>query len=222
MRTRLALAAALATLIPGLDASADGAVDARLVAEIAKIKAIDDHAHPLKIVRPGEPADTDYDALSLVVMEPFPFPVRLRLDNPEWIGAWRALYGYPFADMTEAHVATVTAARDKAMAAHGDGYPAWVLDQLGIERMLANRVAPGRGLVPPRFAWVSFVDALMLPLRFDPTHGANPDVTSFYLNEAKLLDRYLSEATRRCARPASSSCTGAGAARFYREAAGGP
>jgi uncharacterized protein len=174
-------------------AAADGNVDARLVAEIAKIKAIDNHAHPQKIVRPGEPADVESDALSLDVMEPFPLPVRLRLDNPEWIGAWRALFGYKFDDRSEAHVATIGVARQKIMADKGDGYSAWVLDQLGIERMLANRVALGRGLSAPRFAWVSFVDALMLPLRTDPTRGANPDAKTFYFSEAKLLDRYVSE-----------------------------
>src|SRR5262249_44005440 len=52
----------------------------------------------------------------------------------------------------------------------------------------------GRGLAPPRFAWVSFVDALMLPLRTDPARAANPDARTFFASEAKLLERYLGEA----------------------------
>ena len=31
------------------------------------------------------------------------------------------------------------------MREHGAGYPAWVLDKIGIETMFANRVAHGRG-----------------------------------------------------------------------------
>ncbi len=33
-------------------------------------------------------------------------------------------------------------------------YPAWVLDQIGTEYMLANRVAMGPGLTAAAFPWV--------------------------------------------------------------------
>ena len=54
--------------------------------------------------------------------------------------------------------------REAAVKEHGDRFPEWVLDKAGIEVMLANRIAMGPGLSPPRFRWVSYVDALMLPL----------------------------------------------------------
>src|SRR5437879_6231205 len=50
-------------------------VDPALVTEIAGIKAIDNHAHPVRPVAPGEPADTDYDALPVESLEPASDPV---------------------------------------------------------------------------------------------------------------------------------------------------
>ncbi len=65
--------------------------DSDLLNEINKIKAIDNHAHPLKYVAPGEPPDTEFDALPLDVITPFPLPVRLNPTNPEFIRAWHRL-----------------------------------------------------------------------------------------------------------------------------------
>src|SRR5713101_9222375 len=62
--------------------------DADLVVEISKIKAIDNHAHPLKYVAEGEKPDDEYDALPLEAIEAFPLPVRLNPGNPEFIRAW--------------------------------------------------------------------------------------------------------------------------------------
>ena len=50
------------------------------------------------------------------------------------------------------------------MQAEGEQYPAWVLDQMGVETMLANRVEMGSSIQPPRFRWVPYADALMFPL----------------------------------------------------------
>ena len=61
--------------------------DADLLNEISKIKAIDNHAHPLKYVAPGERPDNEFDALPLDALEPFPLPLRLSPTNPEFIGA---------------------------------------------------------------------------------------------------------------------------------------
>jgi len=45
-----------------------------LLTEIYRIKAIDNHAHPLKYVAPGEKPDDEFDALPLDVIVPFPLP----------------------------------------------------------------------------------------------------------------------------------------------------
>src|SRR5713101_7198208 len=62
--------------------------DPSLLAEISKIKAIDNHAHPLKYVAEGEKPDDEFDALPLDAITAFPLPVRLNPGNPEFIRAW--------------------------------------------------------------------------------------------------------------------------------------
>src|SRR5262249_30099158 len=66
------------------------------------------------------------------------------------------------------------------------------LDRMGTEVMLANRVVLGPGQSPPRFRWVPFADALLLPL---DTHGERdtPDRRVLYPLEEKLLRRYLAD-----------------------------
>ena len=85
-------------------ASGQAGIDRDLLSEISKIKAIDNHAHPLRYVAPGEKPDDEYDALPLEAIPPFPFPVRLRPTNLEFVGAWRDMYRYPHDDMSEGHV----------------------------------------------------------------------------------------------------------------------
>jgi predicted TIM-barrel fold metal-dependent hydrolase len=173
--------------------AAQTTADPQLVAEIAKIKAIDNHAHPFRFVAEGDKPDDEYDALPLEGLEPFASKPRLNPANPEYIGAWRALFGYKHDDMSEAHIKELMAAKQRVMRERGDGYPAWVLDQIGIETMFANRVAMGRGLTTPRYRWVSFVDALMVPLNNEAARRSNPDYRVFYAGEDKLLKRYLAE-----------------------------
>src|SRR5512143_144993 len=167
--------------------------DPQLLAEISKIKAVDNHAHPLRFVAEGDKPDDEYDALPLEGLEPFSMPPRVNPANPEYIGAWRALFGYNHDDMSEAHLKDLMISKQRVMRERADGYPAWVLDQLGIETMFANRVAMGRGLTPPRYRWVSFVDALMFPLNNEAARRSNPDYRVFYAGEDKLLKRYLTE-----------------------------
>ena len=69
--------------------------------------------------------------------------------------------------------------------------PAEALDLAGIDVMLSNRIAMGPGLAPPRFLWVPFVDALMLPLDGRLESARTPDTRSLYALETKLLHRYM-------------------------------
>src|SRR5215510_1056020 len=167
MKTKIALLVTFILLLafaPLQAHIAQTTADPQILAEIAKIKAIDNHAHPLRYVAAGEQPDDEYDALPLEGLEPFGLPPRLSPTNPEYIGAWRALFSYRYDDMSEAHLKELAAAKQRVMRERSEEYPNWVLDQAGIETMLANRVAMGRGLKTPRFRWVSFADALMVPL----------------------------------------------------------
>ena len=70
------------------------------------------------------------------------------------IEAWHQLFGYRYGDRAPEHVAELQQRKKQLLQEKGDGYANWVLDQLGIETMLANRVAMGHGLAAPRFLWV--------------------------------------------------------------------
>jgi len=177
--TRLLLIASLllASCARPVSQSPSSQVDPQLAGEIANVKAIDNHAHPVRPTASGEPADHEYDALPVDSLEAQPDPVRDRPDSPVLLEAHRAVFK-----------------GDKAAAAksYGQDYAVRLLDQLNIETMLANRVALGPGLPSPRFLWVPFVDALMYPL---PTESLaqNSDQKQFFALEAKLLDRYYKE-----------------------------
>ena len=166
--------------------------DPSLSAEIDQIKAVDNHTHVSKVVSAGE-SDRDFDALPCDVIEGGAETLAARADNPQFLEAWHTLYGYKYNDRERTHVQELVAAREKIMREQGDNFPAWVLDRLGIQYMLANRVAMGRGLNPPRFLWVPFDDALMAPLASESV-ADNPDKKSFYGQEAKLLKVYISQA----------------------------
>lgn len=140
-------------------------VDSGLAAYIATIRAIDNHAHPMRPVAAGAPADTEYDALPLDGIPPFALPWRLTLDAPVWGQAARSLAG-------------VTS-------------PVQALDRAGIEIEFANRIAMGPGLPGDRFRWVPFDDALLFPLDTRWEAARTPDTRSLYPRLTALLHRYL-------------------------------
>jgi hypothetical protein len=105
--------------------------DPVLLAEILKVRAIDNHAHPVKVVVTGEKPDEEFDALPVDAMQPFELPTRIRPDNPHFIPTWHELYGYPYEDMSPSHLKDVMARKQKMGREKGDGYSVWVLDRLG-------------------------------------------------------------------------------------------
>lgn len=178
--------------------SAQSSADPEITAFIGKIRTVDNHSHANSVA----PGDSDQDALPLEVILPFEVPVQLRPDNPDWLAAYKALYRYPHADMSEAHMNELRGTMQGIAKEQGDKFPAWVLDQVGTEVLLTNRVAMGPGLAPPRFRWVSYVDALMLPLSTKAEAATSPDREKLFPLEDKLLQRYMSN-LKVAKRPAS-------------------
>jgi uncharacterized protein len=168
------------------------APDPQLLAEINKIKAIDNHSHPPRIVGPNE-KDDEFDALPCDPLEPSALPTMLRPENPRFLAAWKGLYGYKYDDMRPEHVRELMETKKRVASQQGDHFLVWVLDQLGIESELANRVAMGRGLEVPRFRWVPFDDPLLLPLNNQNLANESPDKKFFYSREEMLLKKYLRE-----------------------------
>jgi hypothetical protein len=169
--------------------------DPQLLAEIKKIKAIDNHSHPPKVVAPGE-KDDDYDALPCDPLEPSDPTTVSRPENPQYLAAWKALYNYPYDDRSPEHIRELLATKQRVRQQQGDNFPNWVLDKLGIETELANRIALGRGLQTPHFRWVPFDDALMYPLKTSELANDSPDRKFFFQREAMLLHRYMKEVGR--------------------------
>jgi hypothetical protein len=90
-------------------------------------------------------------------------------------------------------VAQLIAARERIQTQQGKNYPAWVLDKAKIGTMLANRVAMGRGIEPPRFRWVPYVDALLFPLDNSGMAAVSPDRRVFFSLENEVRAKYFKQ-----------------------------
>jgi len=159
----------LAAVAVGCTSRPPEAVDPALAAEIENIRAIDNHAHPARPTAQGEAPDRFYDALPVENLEPQSDPVGLQPGSPASVEAARAMNG-------------------------ARGNTAKVLDVMGIETMLANRVEMGPGLDPSRFRWVPYADALMFPLDTSKLAAKNSDRKAFFALEDIVRRRFLSEA----------------------------
>jgi predicted TIM-barrel fold metal-dependent hydrolase len=164
-------------------------VDAGLLRKIEAIRAIDNHAHTPALVAAGE-KDDGYDALPCEPLEPTDPTITSRTENPAFLEAWKTLFGYKYDDRHAVHVKELLATKEKIRREKGDAYPAWVLDKLGIETQLSNRVSMGRGLTAPRFRWVPFDDALLFPLNNAEMAAVTPDRTIFFAREDGILADY--------------------------------
>ncbi len=167
-------------------------IDSQLAAEIAKIRAIDNHAHPVRPVSGATKTPTTTLYLSKRWSPP---PTRFEFATgfAAHPGRMATLFGYRYSDFAPEHVRELQQRKKQLMQEKGAGYANWVLDQFGIETMLANRVAMGPGLAPPRFLWVPFEDALMYPLNNSSLAAKNSDRKAFFADEDRLLQRYLKE-----------------------------
>jgi uncharacterized protein len=156
MRIVLALAFVM-SFVAVSPAFAQERADPALLAEIARISAIDAHCHANGTSPVGAmPADP-------IGSPPFAYPVRLRPDNPEYVDAWRALWGEAAAAPADRARAAL-AAKWRTRREQGDGYPAWVLDRARIETAFVNTDRLGPGQAPPRFRWIASADDLTLPI----------------------------------------------------------
>lgn len=169
-------------------------IDPGIGRQIATIQAIDNHAHPV-LAPPLDASDKEFDALPVSSLEPQSDPVALRPDFPLLGAAWKALYGFTDSPPLDAQgLKRLNEARKKISQQQGERFPAWVLEQAGIGTMLANRVAMGRGVQPPQFRWVPYIDALLFPLDNTGLAAGSPDRKEFFALESIVRSRYLREA----------------------------
>jgi uncharacterized protein len=154
----------------------------RLLPQISRIKLFDHHAHP------AFPDDADVD---IAPPPPGATPMRLRAENPETSAAARVLFGFPYADMNGTHGKWL-ADRKAALKRGRPGFAYFngILDRLGIETSMANRVAMASYLDPARFKWVFFVDCFMFPFDNSALAARNPDEAVYMPLQTTLLQRY--------------------------------
>jgi len=165
-------------------------IDPAIARVIAETPAIDNHAHPM-LSPPDDAADRDFDALPVDNMAPQTDPFAWRTDWSAQHDAWLALYGVNLhAPLTPQQTKQLDAARARVKASEGTHYSQYILDKSGIATMLSNRVTMGNGVQPPRFRWVPYDDALLLP--FDTSAIADtPDRAQFFPLEAKVFASYM-------------------------------
>ncbi len=164
-----------------------------ILSEVNRIRAIDNHAHPVRFVSAGE-QDREFDALPVENLEPSSDPLQLRPADPGLLPAWRALWNYPYGDVAPQHIHEWREHKQSAARQKAADYPAWVLDRMGVDIMLANRVHMGSSIQPPRFRWVPYVDALLFPLDNSQLAQKNSDRKAFFALEDALRLQYLKDA----------------------------
>ncbi|HYK35968.1 amidohydrolase family protein [Alloacidobacterium sp.] len=158
----------------------------RLLKQIDAIRIFDNHGHP------GFADDPNVDAMVSPPGASAAF--RLRDGNPELIAASKALFGYPYDDNSPEHLQWLV--KKKAglkQQERGYQYFDTILDQLNIERAVANRVELGPYLSPKRFLWVFFVDSLLFPFKNQTFISRNGDLAVYVPLQEKKLRRELAQ-----------------------------
>ena len=171
-------------LPPKGEADVHGIYD-RLLSQIEKIPIFDNHAHP------AFADDTDVDAMA--APEGASEAFRIRETNPELAAAAKVLFGYPYGDFSPEHAKWLETKTTEMKKQQGAKYFSNILDRVGIETVLANRMAMPDYLEPARFRWVFFVDSLLFP--FDNTQLEKRDSDeALYLHlQERVLHRYMKQ-----------------------------
>jgi uncharacterized protein len=156
-----------------------------LLSSIQQIRIFDDHGHP------GFPDDPDVDAMAA---PPGSAALRIRSDNPELIDASKALFQYPYSDFSPQHTRWLINRKAQWKREQGNHYFSRILDRLGIETAIANRVSMPAYLEKKRFLWAFFVDSFLFP--FDNTNikSQNADQQVYIPLQEKKFHRDLQQA----------------------------
>ncbi len=175
------LCAAQARPFPGPDVQQ---IYQRLLPQIEKIPAFDHHAHP------GYADDPDVDAMA--APPNLSEALRTRDDNPELAAAAKALFGYPYSDLSPEHAKWLLDKKNSLKSElKGTAYFDSILDKINIESSVANRAMMADYLDPKRFAWVFFADSFMWPFNNERETGRNPDDGVYIPLQEKMLHRWM-------------------------------
>jgi uncharacterized protein len=177
------LCAAQARPLPGPDVQQ---IYDRLLPQIDKIPAFDHHAHP------GFSDDPDVDAMA--APPDFSSALRTRDNNPELITAAKALFGYPYADLSPEHAKWLIAKKKELKKQYaGTAYFDMILDKINTESSVANRAMMADYLDPKRFPWVFFADSFLWPFDNARESARNPDEGVYIPLQEKMLHRWMQQ-----------------------------
>ncbi len=158
----------------------------RLLPQIEKIPAFDHHAHP------GFADDPDVDAMA--APPDASAALRTRDDNPELIAAAKALFGYPYDDLSPEHAKWLIAKKAELKKQYSNtAYFNMILDKINTESSVANRAMMPDYLDPKRFPWVFFADSFMWPFNNQRETARNPDEGVFIPLQEKMLHRWMQQ-----------------------------
>ena len=155
-----------------------------LLPQIEKIPIFDHHAHP------GFPDDTDVDAMA---SPPGSAPLRERETNPELVAAAKALFNYPYTDLSPEHTKWLVNKKAELKKKEGTAYFSNLLDKLNIKQGVANRAMMADYLDPKRFVWVFFVDSFMWPFDNQKERARNADQAVYMPLQEKMLHRWMEQ-----------------------------
>ena len=176
-----ALAAGQARPLPGSDVQQ---IYQRLLPQIERIPIFDHHAHP------GYSDDPDVDAMAA---PPGSAALRERDTNPELVAAAKALFGYPYDDLSQEHARWLVQKKTELKKERGSAYFSDILDKLNIEQGVANRAAMADYLDRKRFVWVLFADSFMWPFDNQRERSRNPDEEVYIPLQEKMLHRWMQQ-----------------------------
>ncbi len=157
----------------------------KMLAAIRQIKIFDDHSHP------GFPDDGDVDAMTA---PPGSSALRIRPDNPELVAASKALFAYPYSDLAPEHTKWLVGHKAELKNREGIGYFNNILDKIGIETAIANRVTMPPYLDRHRFLWAFFVDSFFFPFDNSRLREGNRDQQVYLPLQEKKLHREMAQA----------------------------
>lgn len=158
----------------------------RLLTQVQKIQAFDHHAHP------GFADDPDVDAMAAPPNASE--ALRTRDDNPELAVAAKALFGYPYGDLSAEHSKWLLDKKTELKKQlTGTAYFNSILDKINIESSVANRAMMPEYLDSKRFLWVFFADSFMWPFNNERETARNPDEGVYIPLQEKMLQRWMQQ-----------------------------
>src|SRR5437016_11835017 len=129
-------------------------ISLRLLPQTEKIPAFDHHAHP------GFFDDADVDAMAAPQGSA---ALRERDTNPELVAAAKALFRYPYNDLSPEHAKWLVQKKAELKKSRDNQYFSDILDKLNIHTVIVNRAMMANYLYPKCFPWVFIVHSFNLP-----------------------------------------------------------